>query len=55
MSVEYLMFAIEEGGNLKIEFKDNELNFIDSNFGKTYVLYRSEAHLLMLYLQEHLK
>ena len=57
MSVEELQFAIKEGGSLKIEFKNNELNFIDSNFGAPYVLVldRNEAHLLMLWLQEHLK
>lgn len=49
MSMKELIFKDEHNQDIIVKFKDNLL-WID-----TWEFDRSEAHLLMLYLQEHLK
>lgn len=55
MSVEELKFPFSGGAILEIKFKDNEVKFMLNDLEDYLVLDISEAHLLMLYLQEHLK
>ena len=54
MSVEKLVFK-SNCGQVKIEWKNEELRLISEATGYDLALDRNEAHLLMLYLQEKLK
>jgi hypothetical protein len=53
MSVNKLVFDNDVGDTkITIEFKDNELTFSEKEM--FFAMNRSEAHFLMLYLQQHL-
>lgn len=54
MSVEKLQFSNGGLNWLTIKIIDDKVTFIEVD-GKEWKLDRSQAHLLMLYLQEHLK
>jgi hypothetical protein len=52
MSAEQISFECECGKKLVIKFENEELKFLEQE--EFLALSRGEAHLLMLYLQEHL-